>query len=146
MVEMKIEELISQLSVCGVWVKSIKPLSIDRLSALMRKIPETKYIGYCLTDRESVSLGIFLEEFKTIFPAYRIIVIGNPNWYSCFSLEIQNLIIQRLEQADIFIRCTFPMKDAYQYLILCSEQLLVQQPRKQNTLILRSNKHMIPSK
>lgn len=127
MIEMKLEELISSVSVCSIWIDSPMSFSDEQLFALLKRISKVKYLAYCLINAESIALGRKLETFQSRFPSYRIVAVGNYSWYSSLSIEIQNSILQRIDQGDIFVKCSFPSKDALKFLMLCSEYLLVSQ-------------------
>ena len=125
MVNMELEELIYQCSVCGIWADQVDDLSVERVIAVLKKESCAHHIAYCMTGHDSLSLAQWLESFRNRFPLYRLVVINNPKWCQNEPLRIQNTILQCIERADIFLPCSFPREDAFNYLLLCCQTLLI---------------------
>ena len=136
--EMEAGELIFQYSICGIWIEPFRPLSSEKMVSLINKIPRIRYIAYCLTDETSALLGECLERFQGDFPLYRIVTFGNYDWYQSFPGHIQNRILQRIDQSDIFVQCIFPLEDALKYLVLYSKHLFLHCPQRKRESIIKT--------
>ena len=134
MVKMELEELVYQHSVCGIWTDSVENLSAERVLTIIEKAPPIRHIAYCMTGHDAFPLAQWLKEFRDQCPALRIVVISNPRWYHVESLRIQNEALQWIEQADIFMPCSFPREDAIHCLRLCSEVLLIHSAHRKTAL------------
>ena len=130
MVEMELEELIYQYSVCGIWSDQVDDLSIERVFAILDKEPCVRHIAYCMTGQESFPLAQWLESFRDRFPSYRLVVINNPSWCHNEPLRIQNAMLQWMERADILLPCSFPREDALKFLLLCCQTILIHRTKE----------------
>lgn len=121
MIEMKIEKVISFASLCGIEMDPSQSISNKEFSQFMKKIPEVRYIAYCLKDKNSLLLAKKLIAFQMVASSFRIVAIGNNMWYSNLSIDTQNEITKIKSQVDIFARCSFPIEDADTLLSLFCE-------------------------
>lgn len=121
MIEMKIEKVISFASLCGIEMDPSQSISNKEFSQFMKKIPEVRYIAYCLKDKSSLLLAKKLIAFQMVASSFRIVAIGNNMWYSNLSIDTQNVINKTKSQADIFAQCSFPIEDADTLLSLFCE-------------------------
>ena len=139
MVEMEIEELLSYASLCGIWMDSFRSLSQEKLFFLLNKKPGIRYIAYCLINKNSLFVGKKLRELQTFAPFYRTVAIGNDCWYSNQSIDTQNSILRMKDQADIFIRCSFPVEDARNALLLLCDYILSISPKRQEVFLAKTD-------
>lgn len=121
MIEMKIEKVISFASLCGIEMDPSQSISNKEFSQFMKKIPEVRYIAYCLKDKSSLLLAKKLIAFQMVASSFRIVAIGNNMWYSNLSIDTQNVINKTKSQADIFAQCSFSIEDADTLLSLFCE-------------------------
>ena len=139
MVKMELEELVYQHSVCGIWTDSVEDLSIDKILTIIEKAPPIRYIAYCMTGRDVFPLAQWLKEFRDRCPALRIVAISNPRWYHAESLRIQNEALQWIEQADLSVPCSFPKEDALNFMLLCSQVLLIHPDHRTKAISLKKS-------
>ena len=136
MVEMEIEDLLSFASLCGVW--NVFPS--EKMLFLLKKKPNIRYIAYCLINDESLLIGEKLKELQTLDPSYRIVAIGNKHWYSSQFIDTQNAILLMKDQADIFVRCFFPVEDVQRILLLFCDYVITFSHKKQE-IYLKKNRN-----
>ena len=73
MIEMKIEKVISFASLCGIEMDPSQSISNKEFSQFMKKIPEVRYIAYCLKDKNSLLLAKKLIAFQMVASSFRIV-------------------------------------------------------------------------
>ena len=88
---MSIEQLTTFASVCGMYENIFQSISDTEFSLLLKRIPKTKYLAYCLEGIESVTLGNELINYRYNHLDFRIIAIGNREWYRLLSNSAQSL-------------------------------------------------------
>ena len=135
MMQMSLTELTCSATVCGICLESSKNLSTKAVSSVLSHYQYINYLAYCMIDKSSMAIALYLQEIRKELPYIRIAMIGNTSWYSKNSIKQMNDILLLRDEADVYVHCPYPFEDYYYFFAMCCDYLLCDQSMIQRTFI-----------
>lgn len=120
------DEFIRSGTICGIWITSKKQLSEKCLQMLLKKYPSIRCFVCCVWNAESAHILEQLLLYRAEKSFLRIALIGDEIWYKKRPCAEQTLIAQLMDSVDYYLPCDYPQKEAFYYLLHCSDILVIE--------------------